>query len=290
MIDQQFLVEKLSSFKTLPVVANRLLAVISKPDSDASDIARVIGMDLALTANVLKAANSAYYGFSKPVASLTEATFRLGLSWVTQMAISSLVYANVNRPAHGYGQSAQDIWRHSAAVAVTTENLCKLLHLKGSNAMFTAALIHDIGKLAIEEQVATEMSQIRDHIEQQRESFEEAEHAVLGFDHAEIGAMVAQRWNFPVELVQAVRWHHDPNRAENGQQAVDVIHVADALCIMQGIGLGCDGMLYRPCADSLQRLNVTNAIIETATSQMLDSLSEIENIFSEAPATVGAGR
>ncbi|MBI5267489.1 MAG: HDOD domain-containing protein, partial [candidate division Zixibacteria bacterium] len=119
MISQEELVEKLSSFRTLPVIASRLLVVLGHPESDPSEIARVISMDIALTANVLKAANSAFYGFSKPVSSLTEATFRLGVNWVAQMAISSLVYANVHRPATGYGQTAGDIWRHSAAVAVT---------------------------------------------------------------------------------------------------------------------------------------------------------------------------
>jgi putative nucleotidyltransferase with HDIG domain len=290
MISQQHVIEKLSSFRTLPVVANRLLAVINNPESDASDVARVISLDLALTANVLKAANSAYYGFSRPVSSLTEATFRLGVNWVAQMAVSSLVYGNVNRPAAGYGQSARDIWRHSAAVATTSENLCRLLHLKGSNAIFTAALIHDIGKLAIEEFVAEHLPEIRARLEHDHESFEQAEREVLGYDHAELGAMVAERWNFPQELVQAVRWHHDPNRAEADRQAVDVIHVADALCIMQGIGIGHDGLSYRPCADSLQRLNVTGSVIEAATSQMLDSLAEIESIFSEAPAPAGVGR
>ena len=290
MISPRHVAEKLSSFRTLPSVANRLLVVVSNSESDASDIARVISMDLALTANVLKAANSAFYGFSKPVSSLTEATFRLGVNWVAQMAVSSLVYGNVNRPAAGYGQSALDIWRHSAAVAVTSENLCRLLHLKGSNAIFTAALIHDIGKLAIEEFVAEHLPEIRRRLEHDHESFEQAEREILGYDHAELGAIVAERWNFPQELVQAVRWHHDPNQAEADHQAVDIIHVADAMCIMQGIGIGHDGLSYRPCADSLQRLNITNAIVETAASQMLDSLAEIESMFSEAPSFAGAER
>ena len=290
MTDKQQIIAKLSSFKTLPVVAQRLLAVVSKPDADSSDVARVIGLDMALTANLLKAVNSAYFGFTKPVSSLTEATFKLGMNWVSQLAISSLVYANVKRPATGYGQSAEDLWRHSAAVAVTSENLCRLLTIKGGGAIFTAALVHDIGKLALEEYVSEHLDDIQERVANEHIPFEHAERDVLGFDHAEVGAMIAEHWHFPSDLVQAVRWHHDPNSAASGQQAVDIVHVADALCMMQGIGLGHDGLLYRPCQESLQRLHITNAIIEKATSEMLDSLDQIESILNETPVGVAVGR
>ncbi|MBI5266844.1 MAG: HDOD domain-containing protein, partial [candidate division Zixibacteria bacterium] len=137
---------------------------------------------------------------------------------------------------------------------------------------------------------ADELPAIRQRVERDHYSFEQAEREVVGYDHAELGAMVAERWNFPNDLVQAVRWHHEPNKAGADRQAVDIIHVADSLCVMQGIGIGHDGLSYRPCADSLQRLNVTGVIIETATSQILDSLAEIESIFTEMPAPVGVGR
>ena len=220
MTDKQQIIAKLSSFKTLPIVAQRLLGVVSKPDSDSSDVARVIALDMALTANVLKAVNSAYFGFAKPVSSLTEATFKLGMNWVSQLAISSLVYANVKKPATGYGQSAEDLWRHSAAVAVTSENLCRLLTIKGGGAIFTAALVHDIGKLALEEIVSEHLNEIQERVSSEHIPFEQAEREVLGFDHAEVGAMVAERWNFPPDLIQAVRWHHDPNSAKIGRAHV----------------------------------------------------------------------
>jgi putative nucleotidyltransferase with HDIG domain len=290
MIQKSQITAKLSSFHTLPVIAHRLLSVVSKPDSDASDVARVIGLDVALTANVLKAANSAYFGFNKPVATLTEATFRLGTGWVSQIAISSIVYSNVKKPAPGYGQTAEDLWRHSAAVAVTSDNLCRLLKIKGVGAIFTAALIHDIGKLALEEYVSENLVEIQQRVFDQQISFEQAERELLGFDHAEAGAIVAEHWNFPPDMVQAVRWHHEPNSATSGQQAVDIVHVADVLCMMQGIGLGHDGLSYRPCPEALERTKITGSILESATSQLLDSLEEIESILNEAPAAAGVGR
>jgi putative nucleotidyltransferase with HDIG domain len=290
MIEKNKILEKLSSFQTLPVIAQRILAVVSDPDADASDVAKVISLDLALTANVLKAANSAYFGFARPVSSLTEASFRLGAGWVSQIAVLSMVYTNFKHPATGYGQSAEDLWRHSAAVAVTSDNLCRLLRLKESRSVFTAAIVHDIGKLVLEEFVSDHLEGIQRYLSEHQVTFERAEREVMGFDHAEVGAMVAENWRFPEELVQAVRWHHEPNSAQSGQRVVDVVHIADSLCIMQGIGLGHDGMLYRPSPEAMERLNITSNTIETITSQLLDSLEGIERILAEAPKNVSVRR
>lgn len=290
MIDKDQITPKLSSFHTLPTIAHQLLAVLNRTDSDASDISRVIGLDYALTANVLRAANSAYFGFSKSVASLTEASFRLGTGLISQIAISSIVYANVKRSATGYGQTAEDLWRHSAAVAVTSDNLCRVLQIRNCGAIFTAALVHDIGKAVLESWVSGNYETIQSKVTEQGLTFQQAEKEVLGFDHAEVGAMVAEHWHFPPDLIHAIHWHHDPNSAPTGQPGVDIVHVADAICIMQGIGVGNDGLSYKPCSEAIDRLNLNNAGIETVTSQLLDSLKDIEEVLKDQPAAVGVGR
>ncbi len=290
MIDRTHITEKVSAFPTLPAIAQQLIAVMNRHDSNASEISKVIGLDYALTANVLRAANSAFFGFNKPVSSLTEASFRLGTGFISQIAISSIVYSNVNRPATGYGQTAEDIWRHSAAVAVTSDNLCRLLQIRNAGAVFTAALVHDIGKAVLESWVAKFSSEICSSVQVDKISFEQAERAVLGLDHAEVGAMVAEHWHFPEELIAAIRWHHDPNSAPTGQPIVDIVHVADTICIMQGIGLGDDGLWYRPCQQSIERLNVNSSHIDTVTSQLMDSLASIEELMNVRNTTVPAGR
>lgn len=290
MIDRAHITEKVSSFPTLPAIAQQLIAVMNRHDSNASEISKVIGLDYALTANVLRAANSAYFGFNKPVSSLTEASFRLGTGFISQIAISSIVYSNVKRSASGYGQTAEDIWRHSAAVAVTSDNLCRLLQIRNAGAVFTAALVHDIGKAVLESWVAENLSDIRRQVEAEKMPFEQAEKAILGMDHSEVGAMVAEHWHFPDELISAIRWHHEPNLASSGQPVVDIVHIADTICMMQGIGLGHDGLSYRPCPQSLERLSVNSSHIDIVTSQLMDSLRSIEELMNVRPAAVPAGR
>ena len=281
-------VSKVSSFPTLPTIANKLLALIGDSGSNLAEIEKVIQYDPALTANVLKAANSSYLGFTEPVTSVAEASRRIGLKWLFQIALSSLIYSNLRNPAKGYDLSAHDLSGHSIAVAVLSENLSKALNLSDWGSIFTAGLIHDIGKIASQEWVSECFEDIQGMVEREKASFEEAERTVLGVDHAEVGAMIAENWRFPPLIIEVIRWHHNPEKAEKALPALDVVHVADALCLMQGIGIGRDGLQYRCSEKSLSRLNLTGETVEAAISQVLVSVEDIQSMFSglETPCQV----
>lgn len=281
---------KISSFPTIPAMAQKLLAVINDPNSDASEVGRVIQYDPALTANVLKAANSAFLGFGRPVSSIAEAGFRIGTKWLTQIALSSLIYANIKAPARGYELSSEDLWRHSIAVAIMSENLCKLLNIKDAGIIFTGGLVHDIGKIVMEESVSDCFEEIQQMVDKENISFEEAEERVLGVDHAEAGALIAENWRFPPAIVEVIKWHHNPEGAKETSPAIDIVHVADAICLMEGFGLGRDGLQYRCSEESLTRLKLSSKIIETAVSQLVVSLENMENMFSDIPAPSAVGR
>ncbi len=284
------ILSKISSFPTLPVMAQKLLALLEDPDSGTAEIGKVLQYDPALTANVLKAANSAFLGFSEPVNSLSEASYRIGTKWIMQIALSSLIYSNLHSPAKGYEMTASDLWKHSIAVALMSENLCKLLGIKDGGMIYTAALIHDIGKLVLENAVDENFDNIKDTISSENASFEEAEQEVVGLNHAEAGALIAESWSFPKSIIEIIRCHHNPQEAEEITTALDVVHIADAVCLMQGIGLGRDGLQYRCNEGSLKRLDVTSNIIEKATSQLIDRLESIEHMFSETPKPDPVGR
>ena len=281
MNTKEQIIARMSSFPTIPVIVHRLMKVLHEQESGVSAIGEVVRHDPALTANILKAANSSYLGFNKPVTSLTEASFRLGTKWIYQIAVSSLIYSNINRPADGYEQNGQDLWRHSVATAVLAEALSKLLNIKDSGLIFTAALVHDIGKIATQEFVGEAIEEIENLVTEKKMTFEEAEIEVLGVDHAEVGAMIADHWNFPPQIVECIRWHHNPDAAPEITPAMDVVHIADALSLMEGIGIGRDGMYYRPSKEAIVRLNATGSILELAVSQLLSSLEEIEGMLEE---------
>ncbi len=284
------IIEKISSFPTLPTMASKLMGLLNDAEISASEIGRVIQYDPALTANLLKAANSVYLGQSRTVDSLSEAFFRLGTKWVYQMSVSSLIYSNLNRPVSGYELSGEALWRHSVAVAQMSDILCEQLKIRDAGIIFTAGLLHDIGKMILGEFVSESFDDIQAIVINEKIPFEEAEKRVIGVDHAEVGGMTAERWNFPPAIVETIRWHHQPEKAAVQSETIDIVHVADATCLIQGFGIGSDGIQYKLNNDSVDRLNITSKILEQAASELVTVLEDIDMMTSDIPAAEAVGR
>ncbi len=285
------IIEKISSFPTLPTMASKLLGLLNRPEVSASEIGRVVRYDPALTANLLKAANSAYLGQTRSVDSLSEAFFRLGTKWVYQMTVSSLIYSNLNRPVTGYELSGKDLWRHSIAVAQMADILSQNLKIKDAGVVFTAGLLHDMGKIILGEFVSESFDEIQEIVKNEKIPFEKAEKRVIGMDHAEVGGMTAEKWKFPQAIVDSIRWHHQPENAETQTETIDIVHIADATCLVQGFGIGSDDIHYKLNSDSVDRLGVSSKILEKATSELVTALEDIDMmISSDKPAAEAAGR
>ncbi|SYZ74385.1 putative HDIG domain protein [Candidatus Zixiibacteriota bacterium] len=290
MKTKEKIISGISSFPTLPVMVNRLLAVLGDPESAAKEISRIIQIDPALTANVLKAANSSFLGFNRPVTSLAEATFRLGTKWIYQIALSSLIYSNLKKPAPGYDLSSEGLWRHSTAVAIMSESLCTLSGIRDAGTIYTAGLLHDIGKIAMSEFVAGKFDEIQELVNQRKLTFEEAELEILGIDHSEVGAIISEHWHFPELIVNSIRWHHNPDSAPQIDPSLDIVHVADSVCLMEGFGLGRDDLQYRLNENSINRLSLSVTTIELAISQTILMMEQMENLFKEIPSTEAVRR
>ena len=102
-----------------------------------------------------------------------------------------------------------------------------------------------------------------------------AEKEVLGTDHAEIGALMLESWSFPPKLVSAVRWHHDPDSAPETSSMTDIVHVANVLCLMIGIGIGVEGLHYEPSVSATKRLGIKPTQLELIASQTLEWAKEL---------------
>lgn len=279
-IKQQVL-SRISTFPTIPIMVSKLMGLLDEKDTSFSRIADVIKYDPALTANVLKAANSSYMGFTRKVNSLTEASIRLGTKWIFKIAVSSLIGSQIRRPVAGYDLTAEQLWKHSMATALTTEHLCSIVKVPDKWLIFTAALIHDMGKILMGDIISDSFEKVQDYADNDRISFQEAEKKVFGMNHAEIGALVAEKWDFPEEIVKCIRWHHEPEDAEEITQSIDVVHIADALCLMQGYGIGKEELRYHPNEGSISRLKITSSDLELVSTRVVSSLEELENMLEE---------
>lgn len=265
----------------MPGAAVKLLALIDDPDMSVSQIEAILRHDAGLTANIIKLANSAYFGIPSKVGSVRQALLILGLKRLIQMVIASCVSAIMDKPIPGYDLPPGELWRHSIAVSVAAEGLVKELGIGASEEIFTAALLHDVGKLVLGTFVADDFTEIEAALKQNL-SLEEAEEKVLGNNHADIGAKILTRWFLPADIVNAVRWHHTPESADKMDAMLDIVHVANVLCLMIGIGAGRDGLQYKPSEAVIERLGLGSYHLEKVASQTLQWTNELSEIFETA--------
>ena len=279
--DKQNIFSTLKKFPSMPGAVSDLLSIIDDPKVSVSQIEDILRYDPGLTANILKLSNSAYFGLSNEVGSVRRAVVLLGLNRVTQIVMTSCVNALMAVNVDGYDLSPGELWRHSIAVSVAAELLVEELKIQAPEETFTAALLHDVGKIALSDVLKDNFEAINT-ISSEGIPFLFAENEVLGTNHAEIGAQILETWSLPENIVNAVRWHHDPDSAEEFHILIDIVHIADILCLMIGIGVGREGLKYKPSPGATERLGVANKHLEIVASKILQSVGELSSLLESS--------
>ena len=229
------IMSQVKAFPAMPTTATKLLPLLDNPDVSFSKIEEIIRYDPGLTANILKLTNSAYFGIPVKVHSVKQAMSLLGWKRLMQLVMTLCMSSLMNKPIPGYDLPQGELWRHSVAVSIAAENIVKALNIPDADEVFTAALLHDVGKLILGGFVKKDMEFIQDMVAKGF-SFDVAEHIILGTDHAEVGANILKQWSFPEELVNAVSWHHNPEDCKNYCMLSDIVHLANNLGQIIGAG------------------------------------------------------
>lgn len=272
------IVSAIKAFPGMPGTAVKLLALIDDPAMRVSQIERILRQDAGLTANVLRLANSAYFGIPSKVGSIRQAVILLGLKRLIQMVIAACVGAIMDKPVPGYDLSPGELWRHSIAVSVAAEGLIKELQIEAAEEIFTAALLHDVGKLVLGDFVKEGFKQIQTAVSQGI-SFEMAETIVLGINHADVGAQILTKWSLPLEIVNAIEFHHAPQSAAHTSTMLDIVHVANFMSMMIGIGGGRDGLQHQPSVEVTERLGIESYHLEKVASQTMQWVKELTEVL-----------
>jgi len=207
-------------------------------------LAKVIETDQAIATKVLRIANSPYYGSVGGVSSVQQASVVLGTKTLMELLSLACASGPLAETLKGYELKSGDLWMHSLAVAAGSRMIAKEKKAELTEDAFSAGLIHDVGKLILDPHIFQRKEAFREAVQNGKDSFLRAEKEVLGFDHGEIASEVCEKWKIPPHLSLAIRHHHNPAQSEDNELA-HIIHVADVVAMMTGIGGGLDGMLYK---------------------------------------------
>jgi putative nucleotidyltransferase with HDIG domain len=274
------IMKSIENLPAFPATVQKVSGLLGNPDYLIHELVGVIEYDQAITANILRMCNSAYFGFRYKISTVREAVAYLGRENLVRV-VSAAGISKYYNDVKGYYQEATKLWEHSVGVAIMSLILSKRIYNRADSSLFTIGLLHDVGKVVLGEFVLDSFQQIMDLVTNHEYSFLEAEEEVIGINHAEVGAKIALLWNFPQELRDAIAHHHRPDLMTEGDSSISwLIYLADQACMMMGIGGGTDGLAYRGLSEVIDRFKLRQRDFEECIVVLLKDLETAKELLA----------
>lgn len=263
--------ERIIGLPTLPTVVSKMIELVDNPKTSAGSLARLISTDQSLTARILKLANSAYYGFSREISTVNMAIVVMGFNAVKDMGLSLSVFDIFKDSTDFKYFDITKFWEHSVGCGVASKMMAHRYHHSIAGEAFVAGLLHDIGKVILNQYSHKEFVEIMTRVTVGEECFDDAERAVTGTHHGEIGGWLADRWRLPRAISESIRRHHTPAEARREPLLVALVNIADYLCHLNAVGNSGRPSPVPPGEDTWQVLREHNVPIEVEDMENLSA-------------------
>jgi putative nucleotidyltransferase with HDIG domain len=279
MNDIKTIIQDIDKLKPIPQMAHKIMAIAEDPKSSMSDVSEIIIYDQALTANILRICNSAYFGLAMEVDSVHQAIVYLGLDQLVDIVLLNSGSDSFKGKHEGYDLNEGELWRYSVSSALIAKELADKKAAQNNHLIFTAALVKDIGKVILSQYVADSMEKIHLLVSEENLSFREAEKEVIGIDHAELGGLVAEKWQFSPKMIEIIRNHHFSTEPQVAGFETSIVYLADNLCMMMGIGVGSDGLAYRFRGDVARELGFSEKDFQEVMAGFGETFHHVEELL-----------
>jgi putative nucleotidyltransferase with HDIG domain len=267
--------ESISSIPTIPLVATRAMEAVRNPDSSMRDIAEIISTDPPLAARVLKVVNSAYYGLMQSVGSLPLALTILGIREIMNLVMGVSVMT-MFPDSSGRGLfDRHEFWKHSAASAQVGKVLSERLGFQKLGSLaFVGGLLHDIGKIIMDEYMHDEFREAIDLSIDEDIPCYDAESMTVGATHPQIGAWLTKKWKLPDELVTAISSHHSSQKIEIEDKMKQIVYLANVFCTAYEAGGDGDRIAEVLKKDPVWDLCMRSSRRDVRIEQLVKDISE----------------
>jgi putative nucleotidyltransferase with HDIG domain len=264
------IVQSVARLRPMPANVTRLLREIDKPDTTINMLAGLISLDQALAALVLQMSNSASLGYPRTCSSLYEAIMQIGLHRLKSILLASSATDMMKHRLNGYRLGEGELWHHSLMTGVAAEWLAQALRYPNPEEAYVSGLLHDIGKLVLDQFVLSSYNQIVEFGQHYQLPLWQVEEKLLGLDHARVGGLIAERWNFPVTLADAIHFHHMPSFARTNQKLPAIVNLANSFAAeLQPTNQDLFSFQFHP--ESLNILRIDSGRVEKLKADMKSS-------------------
>ncbi len=265
---------KIDEFEQIPIFSDEIKKLIDTTENNETELIKMLKYEIPITANILKLANSSMFEINKEICSIDEVVSILGFSELKKL-LTMATTTKIFSKGSGYEMNKGEMRRHSIASAIISKYLWKFIpdDIKGD--LFTVCLIADIGKVIIGDIFESCNFRITNLIKNKNIDFLSAEKEIFGFSHAEVGAMVLEKWKFPSEMIKAVRYHHEPDKVPDSP-LTHFISLSDTIAMLAGFTTGIDAFDYKGFPELFKEYGIKQKDIEII---LMDSIIEIKEII-----------
>ncbi len=232
----------INELKPIPQVALKVLRLMDENRYDIESIANEIRKDQVITARMLQLANSAMFGAKRNITSLDHAVVFLGQDLLVKLVLTAAVQGYYEQSVMGYALCKGGVYYHSLGCAHVAEMLSRTTQKEDPARAYTAGLLHDIGKVALDQYVASAYPLFYRDLMETKDNILSIEQQLLGMDHTRVGSLLARQWSLPTALEQAIRHHHQPDNAEEFAELAAIVYLGDLLMSRFHTGLEVERM------------------------------------------------
>lgn len=283
MSNMREVLDNIGELPTLPDVVAKINQLVVSPDTSANDINNVISNDLALSAKILKVVNSPFYGFPRRITSITYAVVILGFRAVRNLALSAFILDAFGKGKDITAFDVHAFWDHSLCTAVAASSTANAVESESADDAFMGGLLHDVGKVVMSQFLPDDMEAVLREVKERDCLFLEAEKAILDYDHAEVGALLLEKWNLPQSIVDVVRYHHMPEvLEEESSELCTLIHFGDILARGLCFGSGGDARIPRLCAPAFERLGLSWDGVDDVMRETGEEAKKVTSFYAMA--------
>lgn len=279
LTDLTRIIKRVEDLPTLPRIVLKITELVNNPKSSARDLAGVITDDQVLTARLLKFVNSSFYGFPQNISTATDAIVLLGFDAIRNLLLTTSMFDLFSNKNKENELKREKMWDHSLGCAVAAKVIGDYMRHDDPEELFVSGLLHDIGKIVEMLFLPDDFAGVVSMVENKNILMLAAEDHVLGYTHADVGRLLAERWNLPSKLVTVIACHHQPGLAGRFSQEAAIVHLADILCRAMNIGSGGDKKIPPLDKNAWETIQLKLSAIEPI-------MQEIENQFRDISSSI----